>query len=280
MQVMSESLNEPAILYETQGPLAIVTLNRPEVRNAQNAQLLLDLDKAYRRAEADDQVRVILLKANGKHFSAGHDMSPQEYERYEREVRRGRPGIVPQMDWERENYLELTWRWRNIPKPTIAVVQGKCIAGGLMLMWPCDLVVASEDAEFSDPVVRMGIGGVEYHAHAWEMGARKAKEMLFTGRYMGAAEAERIGMVNQVVPREELDAKAMELATRIAQMDPFGLRMAKASVNRTLDTMGQWTAMTAIFDLHHMAHAQSQILNAGNVVGGLDIAAMKKAGAA
>lgn len=277
---MSDSLNEPAILYETQGPLAIVTLNRPDVRNAQNAQLLLDLDKAYRRAEADDQVRVILLKANGKHFSAGHDMSPQEYERYEREVRRGRPGIVPQMDWERENYLELTWRWRNIPKPTIAVVQGKCIAGGLMLMWPCDLVVASDDAEFSDPVVRMGIGGVEYHAHAWEMGARKAKEMLFTGRYMGAAEAERIGMVNQVVPREELDAKAVELATRIAQMDPFGLRMAKASVNRTLDTMGQWTAMTAIFDLHHMAHAQSQILHAGNVVGGLDVAAMKKANAA
>jgi enoyl-CoA hydratase len=273
-------MSEQTILYEVEGPLALVTLNRPEMRNAQNAQLLLDLDAAYRRAEADDAVRVILLRAEGKHFSAGHDMSPSEYERYEREVRRGRPGITPQMDWERENYLELTWRWRNIPKPTIAVVQGKCIAGGLMLVWPCDLVVASEDAEFSDPVVRMGIGGVEYHAHTWEMGARKAKEMLFTGRYMGAAEAERIGMVNQVVPRDALDARAVELATRIAQMDPFGLRMAKASVNRTLDTMGQWTAMSAIFDLHHMAHAQSQILNAGNTVGGLDIAAMKKAGGA
>jgi enoyl-CoA hydratase/carnithine racemase len=275
-----QAMSEPTILYEVQGPLAVVTLNRPEVRNAQNAQLLLDLDAAYRRAEADDAVRVILLRANGKHFSAGHDMSPSEYERYEREVRRGREGITPQYDWERENYLELTWRWRNIPKPTIAVVQGKCIAGGLMLVWPCDLVVASEDAEFSDPVVRMGIGGVEYHAHTWEMGARKAKEMLFTGRYMGAAEAERVGMVNQVVPRDELDAKAVELGTRIAQMDPFGLRMAKASVNRTLDTMGQWNAMSAIFDLHHMAHAQSQILNAGNSVGGLDVKAMKQAGAA
>jgi enoyl-CoA hydratase len=277
---MSEATSEATILYEVQGPLAVITLNRPEMRNAQNAQLLLDLDAAYRRAEGDDAVRVILLRANGKHFSAGHDMSPSEYERYEREVRRGRAGIVPQMDWERENYLELTWRWRNIPKPTIAVVHGKCIAGGLMLVWPCDLVVASEDAEFSDPVVRMGIGGVEYHAHTWEMGARKAKEMLFTGRYMGAAEAERVGMVNQVVPREELDSRSIELASRIAQMDPFGLRMAKASVNRTLDTMGQWNAMSAIFDLHHMAHAQSQILNAGNGVGGLDIAAMKKAGAA
>lgn len=269
-------MGETTIIYERTGPLAILTLNRPEMRNAQSAALLLELDDAYRRAERDDDVRVILLRANGKHFSAGHDMSVSEHERFEREVRRGRDGIAPQMDWERENYLELTWRWRNIPKPTIAVVQGKCIAGGLMLVWPCDLVVASDDAEFSDPVVRMGIGGVEYHGHSWEWGARKAKEMLFTGRYMGAAEAERLGMVNQVVPRDHLDEKACELGLRVAQMDPFGLRMAKAAVNRTLDIQGQWNAMQSVFELHHMAHAQSQILNSGNSVGGFDVAAMKE----
>lgn len=268
---------EETITYEANGPIAVVTLNRPDMRNAQNAQMLLEIDEAYRRAEADDDIRVIVLKANGKHFSAGHDMSPSEFERFEKEVRRGRPGITAQWDWERENYLRLTQRWRDLPKPTIAAVQGKCIAGGLMLIWPCDIIMASEDAEFCDPVVRMGIGGVEYHAHTWELGHRKAKEMLFTGGFMSAAEAEKLGMVNHVVPREELESRAMELAGRIAQMDPFGLRMAKMSVNRTLDTMGQRTAMEAIFDLHHLAHAQSQILYAGNSVGGKDAAAMKSA---
>ena len=270
-------MTEETIIYETCGPVAVITLNRPETRNAQNAQMLLEIDAAYRRAEQDDDVRVIILKANGKHFSSGHDMGQSEIERFEKDVRRGRPGITPQWDWERENYLELTQRWRDLPKPTIAAVHGKCIAGGLMLVWPCDIIIASEDAEFCDPVVRMGIGGVEYHAHTWELGHRKAKELLFTGGFMSAAEAEKLGMVNHVVPREELESRAMELANRIAKMGSFGLRMAKLAVNRTLDTMGQRTAMAAIFDLHHLAHAQSQILYSGDSVGGLDAAAMKSA---
>jgi enoyl-CoA hydratase len=271
-------VTEDTVLFETDGAVALIVLNRPEVRNAQNAQLLLDLDAAYRRAERDESIRVIVLKANGKHFSAGHDMSPSEFERYERDVRRGRPGLVPQYDWERENYLELTMRWRDIPKPTIAAVHGKCIAGGLMLAWSCDLIMASDDAEFSDPVVSMGIGGVEYHAHTWEVGARKAKEMLFTGSFLGAAEAKQLGMVNHVVPRAELELRTLELARRIAMMDPFGLRMAKMSVNRTLDFMGQRNAILALFDLHHMAHGQSRLLNAGDSVGGLDVKAMKEKG--
>ena len=270
-------MSDDIILYAVEDGIATITLNRPQVSNAQNAQLLLDLDAAYRRAEEDDDVRVIILRANGKHFSAGHDMSESEIVRFETEVKRGRPGLVPQYDWERANYLELTHRWRNIPKPTIASVQGKCIAGGLMLVWPCDLVMASEDAEFSDPVVRMGIGGVEYHAHTWELGARKAKEMLFTARYVSAVEAEKAGMVNHVVPRAELDERTRELALRIAKMDSFGLRMAKMSVNKTLDEMGQWTAISNLFDLHHLAHGQSSVLNAGNSVGGYDVKAMKAA---
>lgn len=265
------------ILYEAQGPIAVITLNRPDVHNAQNPELLLALDAAYRSAERDLDVRVIVLKANGKNFSAGHDMSPPQYVWFEREVVRGQTGLAPQYDWEKENYLNLTERWRNIPKPTIAAVQGKCIAGGLMLAWPCDLIIASEDAQFSDPVVRMGIGGVEYHAHTWEFGHRKAKEMLFTAEYMSANEAHRLGMLNHVVPREELLERTMELATRIAKMDPFGLRMAKASVNRTLDIMGQHNAMAAVFDLHHMAHGNSQIQNVGSSVGGMDIDSMKNA---
>ncbi|NED61375.1 enoyl-CoA hydratase, partial [Streptomyces sp. SID10244] len=105
---------------------------------------------------------------------------------------------------ESRRYLDYSLRWRNIPKPSIAAVQGRCIAGGLLLCWPCDLIIASEDAKFSDPVVMMGIGGVEYHGHTWELGPRKAKEILFTGRPVTAAEAEQTGMVNLVVPRDEL----------------------------------------------------------------------------
>jgi len=270
-------MSEDAILYEAQGPVALITLNRPGVHNAQNQAFLIDLDAAYRRAERDRDVRVIVLKANGKNFSAGHDMSPPQYEWFEKEVIRGQKGLGPQYDWEREHYLELTQRWHDIPKPTIAAVQGKCIAGGLMLAWPCDLILASDDAQFSDPVVRMGIGGVEYHAHTWEFGHRKAKEMLFTGDYMSADEAYRLGMVNHVVPRDQLLERTLDLANRIARMDPFGLRMAKLAVNRTLDMMGQRNAMAAVFDLHHLAHGNSQIQNAGDPVGGMNVQSMKAA---
>lgn len=139
------------ILYEVDGRVGIITLNRPEVANAQNSELLDALDAAWSRAAADEDVKVVLLKANGKHFSSGHDLKD----------RWPAPKEIT-LEWiysaETRRYLEYTLRWRNVPKPTIAAVQGKCIAGGLMLCWPCDLIVAAENAEFSDPVVHMGIG--------------------------------------------------------------------------------------------------------------------------
>ena len=166
------------IEYEVQERVALITLNRPEQRNAQNAELLKALDEAFDRAVDDSEVRVIVLKANGKHFSAGHDLSP--------EVSKGEPwksmfddlgenGLLKMYRWELKHYFGYSRKWRDLPKPTIAAVQGACIAGGLMLAWPCDLIIASSDARFSDPVIRMGIGGVEYHGHTWEMGPRKAK---------------------------------------------------------------------------------------------------------
>ena len=168
-------------------------------------------------------MRVVVVKANGPHWSAGHDISPGASEHF-KDIMDPSTGVLSHYDWEQTNYLEMTRRWRDLPKPTIAAVHGKCIAGGLMLCWPCDLIVASEDALFSDPVLRMGIGGVEYHAHPWELGARKAKEFLFTGDFIDAQEAWRLGMVNHVVPRDQLEAKAYELAGKIAQMDTFALR--------------------------------------------------------
>ncbi|MFI0350075.1 enoyl-CoA hydratase [Actinomadura sp. 9N407] len=238
------------ILYEVVGGVAVITLNRPEVANAQTMELLDDLDAAWSRAAADDQVRVIVLKANGRHFSAGHDLKGG--------------GPVPEKitlehiyGIEARRYLEYTLRWRNTPKPSIAAVQGKCIAGGLMLCWPCDLIVAAQNAQFSDPVVHMGIGGVEYHGHTWELGPRKAKEILFTGRPVTADEAEKTGMVNRVVPLEELEASAMQLAEQIAQMHPFALRQAKRAVNQTLDVQGFYAAIQSVFDIHQTGHGNA-----------------------
>jgi enoyl-CoA hydratase/carnithine racemase len=238
------------ILYEVTDKVAVITLNRPQVANAQTMELLDDLDAAWTRAVADDDVRVIVLRGNGKHFSSGHDLKSG--------------AAMPEkltLEWlyklEARKYLEYSLRWRNAPKPSIAAVQGKCIAGGLLLCWPCDLIIAAENAEFSDPVVFMGIGGVEYHGHTWELGPRKAKEILFTGRAVTAREAEQTGMVNRVVPFDRLAEETMELARHISRMDSFALRQAKRAVNQTLDIQGFYAAIQSVFDIHQTGHGNA-----------------------
>jgi enoyl-CoA hydratase len=167
-------------------------------------------------------------------------------------------------------------RWREIPKPTIAMVQGACIAGGLMLAWVCDLIVASEDAFFSDPVLKMGIPGVEYFAHPWAVGPRFAKEMLFTGDRFTVQRAYELGMVNRVVPRDELAAETFALAGRIAAMPPFGLALAKRAVNLCEEQMGMRSGMDAVFGLHHLAHAHNAETTKDSLAG-MDAASMKQA---
>ena len=162
---------------------------------------------------------------------------------------------------EQEIYLRMCERWRNLPKPTIAQVQGKCIAGGLMLAWVCDLIIASEDATFQDPVVQFGICGAEYFAHPWELGARKAKEMLFTSDWIGAHDAHRLGMVNQVVPREKLETFTLEVAAKIAVKPAFALKMAKEAVNQALDQQGQTQSIRASFGLHQLCHSHNMQLH-------------------
>ncbi len=249
------------INYEVAERVATITLDRPDRRNAQNQQLLEELNAAWERAAADDEVRVILLQANGPHFSAGHDMSPDEVKSNPafQQIGASIPerGLLGLYSWEAKHYFGFSRRWREIPKPSIAAVQGACIAGGLLLAWPCDLIVAADNARFSDPVVLMGIGGVEYHGHTWELGPRKAKEMLFTARPIDALEAERRGMVNRVVPVDELAQKSRELALEIAQMHPHALAMAKRAVNQTLDSMGQYAALQSCFDIHQLGHASA-----------------------
>jgi len=241
------------ILYEAADGIATITLNRPEAANAQTPDLLDDLDEAWVTAAEDPDVRVIVLQANGKHFSAGHDIKGV-----------GNNGDSPPKwtlggiyEIEAKRFLEYSMRWRNVPKPSIAAVQGVCIAGGLLLCWPCDLIIAADNAKFSDPVVSMGIGGVEYHGHTWEWGARKAKEMLFTGRAMTAEEAEALGMVTRVVPVDDLRSETHELAATIARQHPFALRQAKRAVNQTLDVQGFYAAVQSVFDVHQTGHGHA-----------------------
>jgi enoyl-CoA hydratase/carnithine racemase len=244
-------MTDTYIDYEVGGRIATITLDRPEAANAQNFELLDELDAAWRRAEEDPEVRVIVLQADGKHFSAGHDIKG---------VGDGEPvkyTVAGIYELEARRFLEYSLRWRNIPKPSIAAVQGVCISGGLLLCWPCDLIIAADNATFSDPVVNMGIGGVEYHGHTWEMGPRKAKEMLFTGRKMSAHEAERVGMVNRVVPLEELRSATHDLAAEIATKHPFALRQAKRAVNQTLDVQGFYAAIQSVFDIHQTGHGNA-----------------------
>jgi enoyl-CoA hydratase len=244
------------------GGIARVTLDRPDARNAQSIEMIYELNGAFDRAANDDTVKVIILDANGPHFSAGHDLRD-----------RGRmgthdvvgtscgfelPGHEGYFAREEEIYLGMCRRWRDLPKPTIAAVHGRCIAGGLMLAWVCDLIVASDDAVFVDPVVTMGVNGVEWFAHPWELGPRKAKELLFTADPWDAAEAHRLGMVNHVVPRADLAEFVNQLAKKIAAKPSFALKLAKLSVNQAVDAQGQKSAIDSAFGLHHVAHAHNK----------------------
>jgi enoyl-CoA hydratase len=276
---------EHFVRYEIEDRVAVITLDRPQAANAQTPGILKDLDEAWRRADDDPEVRVIVFATTGKNFSAGHDMSGNDPSADGRRLGPGRADggtLIAEgyYDWETRGYLEYAKRWRDIPKPTIAAVQGKCIAAGLMLCWPCDLIVAAENAQFSDPVALLGIMGIEYHAHTWELGARRAKEMLFTAGSVSAQEALQTGMVNHVVPVEELTAFTLQLAHRIAQTDPWALRLAKRAVNHTLDTMGFSTAIAACFDMHHLGHTRALAATGGQTVVMADLDRMKAAGRA
>jgi enoyl-CoA hydratase len=273
---------ETPVRYSERGPVAVVTLNRPRYRNAQNSAMTYALDAAFTRAVNSADVAVIVLAGEGEHFCAGHDIGTPGRDvdtSFDREAvlwwdHVGRAGADARYAREMEVYLGMCRRWREMPKPAIAMVQGACIAGGLMLAWSCDLIVASDDAFFADPVVRMGIPGVEYFAHPWVLGPRFAKEALFTGARFGAQRAYELGMVNQVVPRAALAEETFALADQIATMPPFGLALAKRAVNQCEDLMGMRPGMDSVFGLHHLAHAHNAETS-GDSLAGLDARGMR-----
>ena len=240
------------IAVERRGPVAWLFHDRPQMRNAESMTLLDELDAALQAAVDDPDVRVIVIAGKGDHFSAGHDL---------KEAQEKRQGFTVEQRWDYEErrYLGYSLRIRDCPKPTIAAVQGACVAGGFMVANMCDLVVASDDAFFADPVCKtLAAAAVEVLLHPYVMGLRTAKEFLFTGRRMGAAEAQSVGMVNRVVPRDELEAVTQALAEDIAAAPPFAIRLTKRSLNRAADMMGFRDAIAAHFDTHQLSHMSDE----------------------
>ena len=257
------------VAYETldEGRIARIWLNRPEAHNAQSRTLLVQLDEAFLRAEADDDVRVVILAARGKNFSAGHDLGseaallertpgPAQHPTFRSHGATREPIAEKTFLQEWHFFFQNTCRWRDLRKITIAQVQGNAISAGLMLIWACDLIVTADNAKFSDVVgVRMGMPGVEYYAHPWEFGPRKAKELLLTGDSLDADQAYRLGMVSKVFPLEELAHKTLEFARRIAERPTMAALLIKDSVNAASDTMGFTEALRHAFHVHELGHA-------------------------
>lgn len=253
------------VKYQVAGAVAWIDLARPAKRNAQSVEMTYELNEAFDRAMQDPDVAVVVLAGEGSDFSAGHDIAdPSRYDQPDHCVSTwsgwDAPGLEGRLAREHEIYLDMCKRWRDLSKPTIAVVQGRCIGGGLMLAWVCDLIIASEDAVFLDPVVDFGINGVEWFGHPWEIGPRKAKELLMTAESWTAHDAERWGMVNHVVPVSELRSFAQDLAERIASKPQLAVKLIKQSVNAVLDAQGQWNSMQTSFAMHQMAHAHNVAL--------------------
>ena len=262
------------VTYESldDNTIARVMLNRPEARNAQNRGLLVELDEALLRAEADDAVRVVILGGTGPMFSSGHDLGSKQ-DRAERQpgpdqdptmTSHGGSRLGPErrMLQEWHFFFNNTLRWRNLRKITIAQVQGPVYAAGLMLMWCCDLIAAAEDVVFADVVgTRLGMCGVEYFAHPWEFGPRKTKELMLTGDSIDVHEAHRMGMVSKVFPAAELADQTLDFARRIAKIPTVTALLVKESVNQTVDNMGFSNALNACFSLHQVNHAHWTTVN-------------------
>ncbi|MGD8831918.1 MAG: enoyl-CoA hydratase-related protein [Pseudomonadales bacterium] len=222
--------------------VARITVNRPEARNAQSRRLLEELDQAFARAAADRAVRVIALFGAGDHFSGGHDLGTAE-ERADREARPLQAGLRGRFDHSREHYVDKTLRWRNLPKPTIAAVQGYCIFAGWLVASAMDIIYAADNAMF------LG-ANFQYFSIPWDVHPRKAKEMLYESRFIDAEEARSLGLVNRVFPAADLQSATLEYAERVAGNDPFQLRMIKAAVNQMQDGQGFQAHITAAHAMH------------------------------
>ncbi len=217
------------ILYEVRDPLAVITLNRPAWRNAQSYRMLDEIDAAFAAARADEAVRAVIVRGSGGHFSTGHDLGTDEAVAYRAQLG-AKPGVQTYDQFKRYN-LDLLLGWRNFPKPTIAMVEGYCIYAGWMLAAAMDIVFAADDAQFL-------AGIVEYMSAPWDVGPRKAKELVFESRFIAAEEAAKLGFVNRVYRPSELEGETFAFAARVAENSPEVLRLAKVQINKAQDAQG------------------------------------------
>ena len=239
---MATDSESPNVTYEVQDGIAVITTNRPERLNAQSRKLLEELDQAFDHAAQERAVRVVVLFGSGEHFSAGHDLGSSE-ELADREERPFQAGLRGRFDHSREQYVEKSLRWRNIPKPTIAGVQGYCIYGGWILASAMDIIYAADSAMFL-------ASNFQYFTVPWDIHPRKAKELLYESRFIDAQEALELELVNKVVPSAALRNEVMEYAARVARNDPFQLRMIKAAINQIQDSQGFQAHINAAHLMH------------------------------
>lgn len=271
-------MTDSCVHDETRGPVTVITMDRPAQRNAQNVELTYELDRAFHRFAQDDDAKVAVLRGRGPHFSAGHDLAQQPWESTEVPVGMwwnpcDKPGAEWIMAYEQDAYLGMCRRWRELPKPTIAMVQGACLGGALALAWVCDLIVAAEDAFFGDPVVALGCPGIEWFAHPWMLGSRMAREFLLVGDRIDARRAYEIGMVNRVVANDQLEATAMDLAGRMASKPRFALALTKSALNQAEDAMGMREGIDGAFALHQLSHAHNINVSGSPILG--DVGTLK-----
>jgi enoyl-CoA hydratase len=234
------------IVYGAEGPVGVITLNRPQYRNAQSYRMLDEIDAAFELARADEAVRVVLVRGSGGVFSTGHDLGTPDGVEYRRNLG-AKPGIQTYDQFKKYN-LDLLLKWRNFPKPTVAMVEGYCIYAGWMLAAAMDVVFAAETAEF--------LGGfVEYNTIPWDIGVRRAKELVFESRFISAAEAASLGFVNRVLPAADLERETFAWARRVAENSPEALRMAKIQMNKAQDAQGFANAVEdSLGDYQAMMH--------------------------
>ena len=234
------------ILYGVDGALGVITLNRPAYRNAQSYRMLDEIDAAFDLARADEAVRVVVVRGAGGVFSTGHDLGTPEALEYRRSLG-AKPGIQTYDQFKKYN-LDLLLKWRNFPKPTVAMVEGYCIYAGWMLAAAMDVVFAATDAEFL-------AGFVEYMSIPWDIGIRRAKELCFESRFITADEACRYGLVNRVLSPADLERETYAWAMRVAENSPEALRFAKIQMNKAQDAQGFTQALEdSLGDYQAMMH--------------------------
>ena len=227
---------EPVLLIEDLGPVRRLTMNRPKALNALSGELIDAMSRALDDAAENEGVRVLILRGSGRAFSAGYDLSED-----------AEAGTKDSVGWytELKHSADEMLKFFDHPKPIVAQVHSYCLAGGCDLMMVCDLTVCSEDAKFGEPEIRFG-SGVVTMVMPWLLGARKAKELLFTGEdRIDAQEALRIGLVNRVVPGDQLDDATLRLAEEIAKNDPFAVSMQKKAINAVWEQAGFRQAIEA-----------------------------------